>query len=346
MLLLAPNASRLHGVPMQFLSDNAARVHPRVWAAMQTADAPDTPYDTDALSKRMDAAFSALFGRDCAAIWVGTGTAANCLALATMVEPHGGVICHREAHIESDECGAPGFYLHGAKLLLADGEGAKLTVQGIEAVLAGITRGIHQVQAHAISLTQVSEYGLAYAPQELAAIGALAKAQGLGLHIDGARFANAVAHLGCTPAEAAGPCDALSFGCTKNGAMDADAIVFFDPAKADLARWRRKRAGHLHSKGRFLAAQILALIEGDLWLDLARDANAAAAEVASGAGGRLLFAAQSNELFVRLGPAERAALRAQGFAFYDWDDALIRLVTSWDTRAEHASALSKAIAAL
>jgi len=346
MLLLAPNASGLHGVPMQFLSDNAARVHPSVWAAMQAADAPDTPYDTDALSKRMDAAFSALFGRECAAIWVGTGTAANCLALATMVEPHGGVICHREAHIESDECGAPGFYLHGAKLLLADGEGAKLTVSGVEAVLSGITRGIHQVQAHAISVTQVSEYGLAYQPAELAAIGVLAGERSLGLHIDGARFANAVAHLGCTPAEAAGPCDALSFGCTKNGAMDADAIVFFDPAKADLARWRRKRAGHLHSKGRFLAAQILALIEGDLWLDLARDANAAAAEVASGAGERLLFAAQSNELFVRLDLAERAALRAQGFAFYDWDGALVRLVTSWDTRPEHAAALSKAIAAL
>ena len=331
---------------MQFLSDNAARVHPQVWAAMQAADAPDTPYDTDSLSRRMDEAFSALFGRECAALWVGTGTAANCLALTTMVEPHGGAICHREAHIESDEGGAPGFYLHGAKLLLADGVGAKLDVAGIEKVLAGITRGIHQVQAHAISLTQVSEYGLAYAPEELAAIGVLAQARGLGLHMDGARFANAVAHLGCTPAEAAGPCDALSFGCTKNGAMDADAIVFFDPARADLARRRRKRAGHLHSKGRFLAAQILALIEGDLWLELARDANSAAAEVATGAGDRLLFAPQSNELFVRLSQTERSALRAQGFAFYDWDDSTIRLVTSWDTRPEHAAALGKAIAAL
>ena len=331
---------------MQFLSDNAARVHPRVWAAMQAADAPDTPYDTDALSRRMDEAFTALFGRECAALWVGTGTAANCLALTTMVEPHGGVICHREAHIESDEGGAPGFYLHGAKLLLADGVGAKLTVSGIEAALAGITRGIHQVQAHAISLTQVSEYGLAYLPEELEAIGALAQARGLGLHIDGARFANAAAYLGCTPVEAAGPCDALSFGCTKNGAMDADAIVFFDPAKADLARRRRKRAGHLHSKGRFLAAQILALIEGDLWLELACEANAAAAEVASGAGDRLLYRPQSNELFVRLDPAERAALRAQGFAFYDWDDTAIRLVTSWDTSPEHATAMGKAIASL
>jgi len=331
---------------MQFLSDNAARVHPRVWAAMQAADASDTPYDTDRLSRSLDEAFKALFGRDCAALWVGTGTSANCLAIATMVEPHGGVVCHREAHIESDEGGAPGFFLHGAKLLLADGYGAKLTVSGIEAVLGGITRGVHQVQAHAIALTQASEYGLVYGPAELVAIGALAREHKLGLHVDGARFANAVAHLGCTPAEAAGPVDTLAFGFTKNGAMDADAIVLFDPAKADLARWRRKRAGHLHSKGRFLAAQILALLEGDLWLDLARHANAAAAEIAGAAGDRLRFAPQANELFVRLDPDERAALRAQGFAFYDWDEATIRLVTSWDTREEHATTLARAIVAL
>ncbi|GAA0265299.1 low specificity L-threonine aldolase [Alteraurantiacibacter aestuarii] len=331
---------------MQFLSDNAARVHPAVWEAMKAADAPDSPYDGDALSQRLDAVFSDLFGRECAVLWASTGTAANCLALATMVQPHGGVICHRESHIESDECGAPGFYLHGAKLLLADGTGARLTPDSIGAVLAGITRGIHQVQAHAISITQVSEYGLTYAPQELTAIGELAREHGLGLHMDGARFANAVAYLGCSPAQAAGPVDALSFGFTKNGGMDAEAIVFFDGEQADLARWRRKRAGHLHSKGRFLAAQILALLEGGLWLQLARAANDAAAHIASGAGERLLHAPQSNELFMRMNADERAALRAQGFAFYDWDDASVRLVTSWDTRGEDAQALATAIAAL
>ena len=331
---------------MQFLSDNAARVHPQVWQAMRQADAPDLPYDGDGLSKRLDEAFSDLFGKPCAVLWAGTGTAANCLALATMVEPHGGVVCHRESHIESDECGAPGFFLHGAKLLLADGVGAKLDVAGIELVLAGITRGVHQVQAYAVSITQASEYGLAYRPDELVAIGVLAKAHGLGLHMDGARFANAAAWLGCSPAEAAGPVDALSFGCTKNGAMDADAVVFFDEAKADLARWRRKRAGHLHSKGRFMAAQILALVEHGLWLDLAAHANAAAAEIAAGAGERALFAPQSNELFVRLTPADRAALRTQGFAFYDWDEGTARFVCSWDTQAEHATALGRAIARL
>ena len=350
MLLLASNARAGHGVPVHFLSDNAARVHPRVWAALQAADAADSPYDNDALSQQLDAAFSALFGRDCAALWIGTGTAANCLALATMVEPHGGVICHTESHIESDECGAPGFYLHGAKLLLAHneggGEGAKLTAASIAAVLSGITRGIHQVPAQAISISQVSEYGLAYSPDELAAIGALAREHKLGLHMDGARFANAVAHLGVSPAQALGTADALSFGCTKNGAMDADAIIFFDPEKADVARWRRKRAGHLKSKGRFLAAQILALLEGDLWLDLARHANDAAAQIAAGAGERLKFAPQSNEVFVHLTAPERAALRGQGFAFYDWNDSCVRLVTAWDTRSEDATKLGKAIAAL
>lgn len=331
---------------MQFLSDNAARVHPRVWQAMQAADAPDAAYDGDALSRRLDAVFADLFGRPCAVVWVGTGTAANCLALATMVEPHGAVICHREAHIEMDEGGAPGFFLHGAKLLLGDGPGAKLSIAAVERVLAGITRGVHQVQAHALSITQASEYGQVYQPDELAALGALAKAHRLGLHMDGARFANAVAFLGGTPAAAAGPVDALSLGFTKNGGMDAEAVVLFDPARADLARMRRKRAGHLHSKGRFMAAQILALVEGGLWLELAARANALAAAVASGAGTRLLYQPQANEVFVRLAGEQRAALRAQGFAFHDWDETCARFVTAWDTPEEHATALTRALAAL
>ncbi|MGZ5791427.1 MAG: threonine aldolase family protein [Croceibacterium sp.] len=331
---------------MQFLSDNAASVHPKVWAAMQAADPPDSPYDGDALSRRLDEAFSLVLGREVAAIWAASGTAANCLALTTMVEPHGGLVCHREAHVETDECGAPGFYLHGAKLLLAQGEGARMTPADIVAVLDGITRGIHQVPAHAISLTQASEYGLVYRPGDLEAIGSLARERGLRLHMDGARFANAVAFLGCAAADAAGPVDALSFGFIKNGGMGADAIVFFEPEKAALARWRRKRAGHLQSKGRFLAAQILALLEGDLWLDNARAANGAAKEIARAAGARLLHPVESNELFVRLTAKERATLRAQGFAFYDWDETSARLVASWNTRQEDALALARAIEAL
>lgn len=331
---------------MQFLSDNAAPVHPAIWQAMRAADAVDTPYDTDALSRELDARFTALFGRECAALWVATGTAANCLALATMVQPHGGVICHREAHIEMDECGAPGFYLHGSKLLLAEGAGAKLTPDAIAAVLSGITRGVHQVPAHAVSITQASEYGLTYTPEELSDISSLTSSHGLGLHMDGARFANAVAHLDCAPAEAAGPCDALSFGCVKNGGMGAEAIVFFDPEQAELVRWRRKRAGHLQSKGRFLAAQILAMLEDDLWLANARAANEAARIIAEMIPERLLHNVQINELFVRANIAERAALRDQGFAFYDWDDSCIRLVTHWASDPEHSWMLGKAIATL
>lgn len=331
---------------MQFLSDNAAAVHPAVWKAMQAADAADAPYDNDALSRRLDAAFSDLFGRDCAVLWVATGTAANCLALAAMVPPEGGVVCHREAHVEVDECGAPAFYTHGAKLLLAEGEGAKLAPAGIAAVIDPIRNDVHQVQPHAVSITQASEYGRVYTPVEINRVATFARSHGLRLHVDGARFANAVAHLGCTPWEACAGADALSFGCVKNGAMNAEAIVFFDPALAEAIPYRRKRAGHLQSKGRFLAAQILAMMEGGLWLDNARAANAAAREIATSAGQRLLHPVEVNEVFLRLDATERAALRAQGFGFYDWGTDGARIVTAWDSRAGDVTALAKAIASL
>ncbi|HVR89939.1 MAG TPA: beta-eliminating lyase-related protein [Novosphingobium sp.] len=331
---------------MQFLSDNAAAVHPAVWAAMQAADAADAPYDGDALSKALDEAFGTLFGRDCAVLWVATGTAANCLALAAIVPPHGAVVCHREAHIEMDEGGAPGFYLHGAKLMLADGEGAKLTPAGIAALIDPIRDDVHQVQPHAVSITQASEYGRVYRPDEVAEIAAFARQRGLGLHMDGARFANAVAFLGCPPAEACGDIDALSFGCVKNGGMGTEALVFFDPALADVARYRRKRAGHLQSKGRYLAAQLLAMLEGDLWLANARAANGAAQELAAAAAQRLLHPVEANEIFLRLSAAEREALRAQGFSFYDWGEDAARLVTAWNSDPAHVALLARAIAAL
>lgn len=331
---------------MQFLSDNAAAVHPAVWKAMMAADAADAPYDGDALSRELDAAFTALFGRECAALWVATGTAANCLALASMVAPHGAAVCHREAHIEMDEGGAPGFYLHGAKLLLADGESAKITPDAVAAVIDPIRDGVHQVQPQAISITQASEYGCVYRPEEVAALAAFAKARGLGLHMDGARFANAVAFLGCAPAEACAGADALSFGFVKNGGMGAEAIVFFDPEAAQMIRYRRKRAGHLQSKGRFMAAQILAMLEGGLWLDNARAANAAAAEIGAAAGARLLHPVEANEVFMRASPVEREALRAQGFGFYDWGEDALRLVTAWNSDPAHVAALAKAIEAL
>jgi threonine aldolase len=331
---------------MQFTSDNAAAVHPAVWKAMMAADAPDAPYDNDALSQRLDATFSALFRRECAVLWVASGTAANCLALAAMVPPHGAVVCHREAHIEMDEAGAPGFFLHGAKLLLADGASAKVTPETLAAVIDPIRDDVHQVQPHAISITQASEYGCVYRPEEVAAIAAFAQARGLGLHMDGARFGNATAYLDCSPAEAAGAVDALSFGFVKNGGMGAEAIVFFDVEAARTIRYRRKRAGHLQSKGRFMAAQILAMLEGDLWLGNARAANAAAAEIAAAAPGRLLHPVEANEIFLTCTAAEREALRAQGFAFYDWGADAARLVTSWDAKDAHVSALARALAGL
>ena len=331
---------------IMFLSDNAAPVHPKVWEAMHAADHADSPYDTDRLCAELDARFSALFGRECAALWVATGTAANCLALSTMCQPHGGVVCHKEAHVEIDEGGAPGFYLHGAKLMLANGKGAKLDPAGIAAVTDPIRADVHQVQPHAISITQATEYGLSYRADELAALGRFASARGLGLHMDGARFANAVAFLGCTPAEAVGPCDTLSFGCIKNGAMGAEAVVLFDPAQVDLVKYRRKRAGHLQCKGRYLAAQLLAMLDGDLWIENARAANLAAAEIASGNETRLLYPVEANEIFMRLTPAERETLRGQGFDFYDWGADAARFVAAWNTIAEDASALGRAIAAL
>ena len=329
-----------------FLSDNAAPVHPKVWEAMRAADQSDAPYDNDALSQRLDDAFSQAFGHEVAALWVATGTAANCLALACMVPPHGGVVCHRESHIEVDEGGAPGFYMHGGKLMLAEGKGAKLAPDAVRAVIDPIRDDVHQVQPHAISVTQASEYGLSYRPQELTAIRDLASERGLGFHVDGARFANAVAFLGCSPAEAVGSADALSFGCVKNGGMSAEAIVFFDTELAQVARYRRKRAGHLQSKGRFLAAQLLAMLEGDLWLANGRAANAAAAEVAGACGERLMHPVEANELFVRLTSAERDTLREQGFGFYDWGADAARFVTAWNTREDDARALARAIAAL
>lgn len=331
---------------MKFLSDNAASVHPAVWDAMRAADSPDSPYDGDRFSAALDEKMSFVFGRESKCLWVATGTAANCLALATMVQPHGGVVCHREAHIEMDEGGAPGFYLHGAKLLLADGEGAKIDEITARAVIDPIRDDVHQVQPHAISITQASEYGRSYRPGEIASLRALADERGLWLHMDGARFANAAAFLDLPAGEVAGPVDALSFGFVKNGGMSAEAIVFFDQALADVAQYRRKRAGHLQSKGRYLAAQIHAMLDDDLWLRNGRSANAAAGEIATACGDRLMHPVEANELFVRCTSAEREGLRGKGFEFYDWGVDAARFVTAWNTREEDARALAKAIADL
>lgn len=333
---------------MRFFSDNAAPVCPPVMQAIAAADAVDTAYDGDALSTALDAAFSDLFETDVAVIWTATGTAANCLALAALCPPYGGIICHREAHIEIDEAGAPEFYTGGAKLLLAEGEGAKIAPETVDHIRANIRADVHQVQPHALSITQATEYGRVYTPAEVAALGERCRAHGLGFHVDGARFANAVAHLGCAPADVTwrAGVDALSFGFVKNGGMNAEAIVQFRRDHAAAVKVRRKRAGHLQSKGRYLAAQLLAMLRDDLWLANARAANAAAAVIAAAAGARLLHPVQANEIFLALSADEAARLRAAGYDFYDWGVGAARLVTSWHHDAQSVAPLASAIAAL
>jgi len=333
---------------MRFFSDNAASACPQVIAAIGQANVRDTAYDGDAWSARLDARFSALFETDVAVLWVPTGTAANCLALAELCPPYGGVICHREAHIQADEAGAPEFFTHGAKLMLAEGAGAKLAPDAIRAVIDAVKPGVHWVQPHAVSITNATEYGLVYTPAEVGAIGDLACGLGLKLHMDGARFANAVAHLDCAPADITwrAGVHALSFGFIKNGGLGAEALVFFDPGLADAARIRRKRAGHLQSKGRFLAAQLLAMLDDDLWLRNARAANAGAALLARAAGDRLVHPVESNGVFLRVTPDEAAALRARGFDFYDWGPGEARLMIAWDQGEADIGPLADAIRAL
>jgi threonine aldolase len=334
---------------MRFFSDNAAAVCPEVMDAIAAANRLDTAYDGDSLSQSLSAAFSELFERQVAAMWVTTGTAANSLALTALCPPHGAIVCHRDAHIQNDECGAPEFYTHGAKLMLAEGEGAKVTPATVQALLATVRSDVHQVQPAALSITNATEYGLVYTPEETAALGALCKERGLRFHVDGARFANAAARLGCSPADLTwrAGVDALSFGFVKNGGMSAEALIFFDTALLPPILYRRKRAGHLLSKGRYLAAQILAMLKDGVWLRNARAANDAAARIAAAAGAdRLVAPVEANELFLKVSAAEAKALRDQGFDFYDWGPGEARLVTSWDSDPAQVDQLAAAIRAL
>ena len=333
---------------MRFFSDNAAAACPQVLEALADANRLDTAYDGDAWSARLDGAFSDLFGKPVRALWVTTGTAANCLGLAALCPPYGSILCHEFAHIEQDEAGAPGFFTGGAKLTLLQGEGAKVTPDAVEEACARVRPDVHQVQPAALSITNATEYGLSYRPDEVAALGEAAKRHGLGFHMDGARFANAIAFTGDEPANVTwrAGVDVLSFGFVKNGGMSAEALIFFDPAKAEAVPRLRKRAGHLLSKGRYCAAQILAMLEGDLWLANARAANEAAATLAKAAGDRLVYPVEANELFVRMSAEEAAAIRAQGFDFYDWAPGEVRLVTSWDQDMDAVARLAAAIEAL
>jgi threonine aldolase len=279
---------------------------------------------------------------------VATGTAANCLGLAALCPPYRAILCHRDAHIEVDEAGAPGFFTGGAKLILLDGPGAKVTPDAVSAACDAIRADVHQVQPAAISITNATEYGLVYRGTEVAALGKLAKARGLALHMDGARFANALATTGESPADATwrAGVDVLSFGFTKNGGLNAEALILFNTDLADEIAVRRKRAGHLLSKGRTLAAQILAMLDGGLWLDNARAANAAAQELAMAVPARLIHPVEANEIFLRVSDEEAVRLRSQGADFYEWGPGQIRFVTSWDSEPQAVDRLAEALAAL
>ena len=333
---------------MRFFSDNAAAAHPKVIEAIAAANRMDTAYDGDEWSKRLDGVFSDLFETEVRALWVTTGTAANCLALAALCPPFGATLCHRDAHIENDEAGAPGFFTGGAKLMLLDGEGAKITPDSVAAAWDRVRKDVHQVQPAAISITNATEYGLAYRASEVAALGEVAKQRGLNFHMDGARLANALVSTGESLADVTwrAGVDALSFGFVKNGGLNAEALILFRTELADEIAVRRKRAGHLLSKGRYLAAQILAMLDGDLWLDNARAANTVAQTLAQAAPSRLVYPVEANEIFLKMSAEEAASLRSQGFDFYDWASGEIRLVTSWDQQGEAVDRLAAAIAAL
>lgn len=331
-----------------FGSDNLAGVHPRVLEAIARVAGGTAPaYGEDAMTTRVERRFAELFERDCAVFLVATGTASNSLALAALCPPHGAIYCHADAHILVDECSAPEFYTGGARLVGIDGVEGKIDPAGLEPWLERATmRGIHGLKPAGISLTNATEAGTVYRPEEVAAVSRFARRNGLFLHVDGARFANAVAALDVAPAELSWKAgvDVLSFGATKNGAIAAEAIVFFDPAQAGDFAYRRKRAGQLWSKHRFLAAQFDAYLEDGLWLELAAHANAMARRLADGLsalpGASLAYPVEANEVYPVLPEAAIAGLERDGFGFYRWPgrEGLIRLVTAFSTRAEEVDA--------
>lgn len=324
-----------------FRSDNVAGAAPEVMSALATASTGSAdPYGNDALTARVIERLSTIFETPVAVFPVATGTAANSLALSALVPPFGAVYCHEEAHIMVDECGAPEFFTGGAKLIPLAGTNGKLTPDAVTRAVARAGVGVvHKVQPSALSLTQATEAGTIYRPTEIEALVEAAHANGMAVHMDGARFANAVARLGCAPADLTwrAGVDVLTLGATKGGCLAAEAVIFFNPAMAEDFGYARKRGGHLVSKMRFLSAQLDAWLTDDLWLRLARHANAMADRLAVGMatmpGVELAHPVEANELFVRLPEPAILALEDAGFRFYRWDDGLVRLVTAFDTPA-------------
>lgn len=330
---------------MNFRSDNTAPIAPEILAAIGAANDGAAPaYSEDTLSRDLDGAFSEVFEREVRIFTVASGTAANALALASLTPPWGSVLCHAEAHIECDECGATEFYSGGAKLALAGGAHAKITAVALEEAAARNAPSIHAAKPSALSVTQATERGAVYTPEEIAQLTGIARREQMRVHMDGARFANAVASLGCAPADITwrAGVDVLSFGATKNGAMAAEAVVLFDLERAGEVARRRKRAGHLLSKGRFVAAQLHAYLKDGLWLRLAQRSNALAKRLGESAGAILSAPVQTNQVFIKPGVDALAKLRAAGVDFYEWGregSGEVRLVVSWNQSEAEVDAL-------
>ncbi len=338
---------------MDFASDNAAGAsRPILEALLATNDEFCPAYGADRHTAAAERALSEIFERDVASFLVATGTGANALALGALTPPWGAVFCHEHAHVIDDECGAPEMFSGGAKLVSIPGDIGKITPAALHDALARFPRGlVKQVQPAALSLAQATECGTIYACAEIAELASIAHAAGVSVHMDGARFANALIALGCTAAEMTWKAgiDALSFGATKNGALACEAVVFFDRQRARNFVYQRKRGGHTLSKGRFLGTQMCAYLKDGHWLDLARHANSCAAQLEAGLRNlrfvRLPWPRQVNEVFAILPKAADTALKAAGARYYDWgarslppdqapraDEVFVRLITSFATK--------------
>ena len=339
---------------MNFASDNTGPVHPNVMAALIAANTGYAlPYGGDDLTAQTIQNIRDLFeAPDAAVFLVSLGTAANSLILATLSQPWETVFCHTVAHIHEDECNAPEFYSGGTKLTLVPGPEAKMTAENLRrSILAEETRGVHGPQRGPVSLTQATERGTIYSLKEIQEISATAEEFGLPVHLDGARFANAVQSLGCSAAEMTwkSGVDAVTFGGTKNGLMAVEAVIFFNPKYAWEFELRRKRGAHLFSKHRFLAAQMQSYLAGDLWLDMAKKSNDASARLIQGLKQipevQIDFEPQANIIFAQWARAAHQRLHAAGAQYYVMagdhttgpSDELLpaRLVTDWSTTPEN-----------
>lgn len=350
---------------MNFASDNAAPASDKILTALIAAnEGSASAYGADIWSKSAEDKLREIFEHDCRVFLLSTGTAANALALSSLCPPWGAVLCHDQAHIVTDECGAPEFFTHGAKLVGIAGDKGKITPEGVQAALKTLPRGVmHNVQPAVVSLSQATESGTAYSCAEITALSAIAHAQNLSIHMDGARFANAMLHLGCTPAQMTWQAgvDVLSFGASKNGTFACEAVIFFNAAQAEHFAYLRKRSGHTLSKGRLLGAQMKAYLDDGHWLELAAHANAMAERLAAGVQAvenvRLAWPVEANELFVIMPRTKARALQAAGAVFYEWrnhalppdqrpqeDEAFIRLICSFATTAAEVTQFLEVLA--